>query len=185
MKTQTALALSLAILSLGTARAVDYEIEPSHSFVNFNLSHMKVGKAHGRFSDFSGTVNYSPKSVDASTLEFTIKAASVDTGNKKRDAHLLNRDFFDVVQFPTITFKSKSVSAGKITGDLTMMGVTKEIEVGFSVAGIGMHLGAKKEILGATATFSINRSDFGMKYGLPDAIGDVVEISVSIEALKK
>ena len=185
MKTAIATLAAIAALPFSAASAADYEIEPVGSFVTFNVSHFKVGKAFGRFNDFSGAVSYDPENVAASKLEFTIQAASIDTGFKKRDDHLRNKDFFDVVQFPEITFKSKSVSDGKITGDLTMLGVTKEISAPSDIAGIGTHLGKKKPILGAVATFTVKRSDFGMKFGLPDAIGDEVEITVSIEALEK
>ena len=176
---------ALALTPVLSASGDEYEVDPVNSFVTFNIEHFKVGRAYGRFNQFSGSVTYSPDKVDASKLNFTIKAASIDTGNSKRDDHLRNKDFFDVVQFPEITFNSKSVSGGKITGDLTMLGVKKEISAPFKVVGVGEHPGKKTPLLGATATFTVKRSEFGMKYGLPDALGDEVEITVAIEASKK
>ncbi len=182
----TFLSAAVAALALSSpvASAADYEIDPVGSYVLFNIEHFKVGSCYGRFNEFSGSVSYDPEKVDESTLSFTVKAASIDTGNDKRDDHLRNKDFFDVVQFPEITFTSKSVADGKLTGDLTMMGVTKEITADFEVAGVGTHLGNKKPLLGATATFTVKRSDFGMNYGIDaGALGDEVEMTVAIEAL--
>ena len=168
-----------------SSNAAEYEIESVGSYILFDITHFKVGKAHGRFNDFKGTVTYDPDSLEKSKLDFTIKAASIDTGHKKRDDHLRNKDFFDVVQFPEIQFKSQSVDKGKITGELTMLGKTKTITATYKVNGIGQHFGNKRPLLGAVATFSITRSDFGMKFGLPDALSDQVNITVSIEGLGK
>ncbi len=173
------------ILITFPSNAAEYEIEPVGSYILFDITHFKVGTAHGRFNDFKGTVTYDPNSPEKSKLNFTIKAASVDTGHKKRDDHLRNKDFFDVVQFPEIQFKSQSVDKGKITGQLTMLGKTKSITATYKVNGIGQHFGNKRPLLGAVATFSINRSDFGMKFGLPDALSDRVNIKVSIGGLGK
>jgi len=179
------LCLAIALLIPAAARAGDYVIDSVNSFVNFSLGHMKVGKTHGRFNIFSGKVKYSPTDdIAESTLEFTLQAASLDTGNKKRDAHLVGKNFFKATKFPTITFKSTSVSGDKITGNLTLLGVTKKIEARFQISGLGVLMENKKEILGATATFSIKRSDFGMKHSL-HAIGDDIDITVSIEAQQK
>ena len=185
MKSKILSALALTALSLGAARAADYEIDPVGSYVVFNVSHFGVGACYGRFNEFSGTVSYDKDKPADAKLTFTVKAASIDTGNEKRDDHLRNADFFDVVKFPEIKFVSKSVSGNKLTGDLTMHGVTKEITADVTVTGIGTHLGNKKELLGAVANFTVKRTDFGMKYGVPDAVGDEVKLTVAIEALKK
>lgn len=178
----TLAALALPVLS---GDAAEYEVDPVGSYVLFEVSHFKVGACHGRFNEFSGSIEYDPANPDDSALQFTVKAASIDTGNQKRDDHLRNSDFFDVVKFPEIRFESSSVKGGKVTGELTMHGVTKTITADFDVVGIGQHLGNKKELLGATATFKVKRSDFGMTYGVPDAVGDEVTMRIAVEALRR
>ena len=144
-----------------------------------------ISYAYGRFNAVSGTFAIDEASPAASSCDFTIKTDSVDTADAKRDAHLKQADFFNAAQFPTITFKSKSVKAATakgtydVTGDLKLHGVTKTITVKVE------HSGTAKGMMGGTiagieSTFTIKRSDFGMK-GMIGPVGDDVTITLSAE----
>jgi polyisoprenoid-binding protein YceI len=168
-----------------------YSMDKAHSSIGFSVLHMGLVNVKGFFRDFTGTVNYDAKDVSKSTVEFTAKATSVDTGVAPRDGHLRQDVFFDVAKFPDITFKSTKVEKkGKgwvITGDFTMKGVTKSISFPFNVAGFlpgSDKAGAK---MGATAQTTINRRDYGVNYGgnLPNGaamLSDNIAIDLQIEA---
>src|SRR5258708_5187484 len=123
---------SLFAIQASPAVAHDYAIDQVPSSVTFKAEHMGISWVHGRFNEFSGSVAFDKDNPAKSSFEMTIKAASVDSGNKQRDAHLANADFFDAKQFANITFKSTSVKPAKdgleVEGDLTMHGTTKKIK---------------------------------------------------------
>lgn len=165
----------------------NYKLDGVHSYAFFRVVHLGVTKNYGRFDDVSGSVQVAD-GVPTS-LEVTIKAASVNTGNQKRDDHLRGPDFFNAKQFPAITFKSKEIKKADdgtldVTGDFSLHGVTKSISV--KVGKIG---GPLKDPWGATriggeAMFKIKRSEYGMSF-MPEALADDVEILVSLEATKE
>lgn len=171
-----------------------YSFDKNHSAIGFRVKHMGLVDIPGYFRDFTGTVNFDAKDVTKSTVEFTAKATSVDTGVGGRDNHLRSKDFFEVEKFPEITFKSTKVTKkGKgymLTGDFTMKGVTKSITFPFEISGWlppGERDGGK---MGITAETTINRRDYGVNYGtnLPSGIpslSDDVKIVLLIEAVKK
>lgn len=171
----------------GTSGA--YNFDKAHSFIGFKVRHMGLIEVPGYFRDFTGTVNYDAKDVSKSTVEFTAKATSVDTGVAPRDKHLRSADFFEVEKFPDVTFKSTKVEKkGKnlmVTGDFTMKGVTKSISFPVQIAGwLDNERGTKMGIMGET---SINRRDYGVNYGktLPNGtpeLSDDVKITLQIEA---
>ena len=168
-----------------------YNFDKAHSFIGFKVKHMGLIEVPGFFRDFVGTVNFDAKDITKSTVEFTAKATSVDTGVTGRDNHLRTKDFFEVEKFPDITFKSTKVTKkGKgyiLTGDFTMKGVTKSITFPFQIAGwvpANEKAGAK---MGIVAETSINRRDFGVNYGsnMPNGVpmlSDIVKIDLQIEA---
>ena len=167
-----------------------YSFDKAHSFIGFKVTHMGLIDVPGFFRDFTGTVNYDAKDVSRSTVEFTAKATSADTGVKGRDDHLKKPEFFDVEKYPDITFKSTKVEKkGKnwmLTGDFTMKGVTKSITFPFNIPGF-LPPGERGSKMGITAETSINRRDYGVNYGttLPSgiaAISDNVTITLQIEA---
>ena len=170
-----------------------YTFDKAHSFIGFKVNHMGLIDVPGFFRDFTGTVNYDASDIKKSSVEFTAKVTSIDTGVAGRDKHLRTADFFDVEKFPELTFKSTKVEKkGKnlvVTGDLTMRGVTKQIAIPFQIAGWlpgGERSGPKMGIQGET---TLNRRDFGVNYGnnLPSgiaAIGDNVKVVLQIEAGK-
>ncbi len=179
-----ALALA-AFAAVPAAHAQDtYTIDPVHSSIAFKVKHMMVSDVKGEFETFSGTIKLDPKNPENSSVEVTIEAASVSTNNEKRDGHLKSADFFDVEKFPALTFKSKKVEKKGdqwvATGDLTMHGVTKEIELPFTLSG-PMAIGPGS-VLGVSASTELNRQDYGVSWNKSlDAGGVVVSDKVRIE----
>lgn len=170
-----------------------YNFDKAHSAIGFRVKHMGLVDVPGYFRDFTGTIAYDSKDPAKSSVNFTAKVTSVDTGVSGRDTHLRSVDFFEVEKFPEITFKSTKVEKkGKgwiVTGDFTMKGVTKSISLPFDVTGFlpaDQRSGGK---MGVTASTSINRRDYGVNYGgnLPTGaamISDEVRIDLQIEANK-
>ncbi len=170
-------------VALTAARGDDFTIDNVHSAATFKIGHLGIGWIHGRFNDLAGDFAVADK---AGNFNLTIKADSIDTGVAARDKHLKSPDFFNVKQFPTITFKSTSVKAADgglaVTGDLTMHGVTKSIT--FSLKG-GKTAEFKGQVrIGYTTDLTLKRSDFGMDR-LVGPVGDDVHISFSFEGVKK
>ena len=184
-----AFALTAALsASITTARAADtYGVDAVHSSVVFRVKHMNTSYAWGRFNDLSGSFSLDPAAPAQSKLQFTVKADSVDTGNAKRDQHLKGPDFFNAVQFKTISFVSKSVAkagdAYEVNGDLTVHGVTKPVTVKLTPTGAGKGpTGAA--IAGIEANFTVKQSEFGITK-MAAAIGDDVWVNVSVEGVKQ
>jgi polyisoprenoid-binding protein YceI len=141
----------------------------------------------GKFTDFTIEIVYDDKDVTKSSVNAVIKAASIDTGIERRDAHLRNADFFDVEKFPEITFKSSRIEKrGKnfiAHGTFTMHGVAKEIALPFTINGVHKDAKSGKTTLGATARTTINRKDYGVNFSRPDNptfLGDMVEIELNV-----
>jgi len=186
-------AAALALLTIvSTARAQDtYTIDPVHSSLGFKVKHMMVSDVKGEFQGFSGTITLDPKNIENSSVDVTIDAATISTRNEKRDGHLKSADFFDVEKFPTLTFKSKKVTKkGEqyvLIGDLTMHGVTKEIELPFTLTGpVTLPNGS---VLGVSAATEINRQDFGVSWNKTldsggVVVSDKVRLEIEVEAKK-
>lgn len=172
----------------------NYNFDKAHSFIGFQVSHMGLIEVPGFIRDFTGKVKYDNDDVTRSSVEFTGKMTSIDTGVAPRDNHLRSADFFEVEKFPDVTFKSTKVEKKGdglvVTGDFTMKGVTKQIAIPFKIAGWlpgGERSTTKMGIVGETV---INRRDYGVNYGgdLPNgaaAIGNDVKITLQIEAAKE
>ena len=175
----------------GLSQAATWTSDPAHASVQFAVSHLMVATVRGTFDKFDVTAIIDENDVSRSSVEATIEVASVNTRNEKRDNHLRSADFFDVAKHPTITFKSKAVekvqdNAYKVTGDLTLMGVTKEVvlDVTGSPQAIKDPWGNSR--LGGAATTTINRMDYGLTRNTVlesggVAIGEEVEITIDIE----
>jgi polyisoprenoid-binding protein YceI len=166
-----------------------YSFDKAHSSIGFRVKHMGLVEVPGFFRDFTGTVNYDPKDVTKSTVEFTAKVTSVDTGVAPRDNHLRTADFFEVEKYPDMTFKSTKIEKKDkgliLTGDLTMKGVTKSISFPFNV--VGFLKSERGTRMGATAETVINRKDFGVNYDqkLPNgtpSLSDNITVVLNIEA---
>jgi polyisoprenoid-binding protein YceI len=169
-----------------------WNIDVVHSTVGFTVRHLMVSKVHGYFTKWTGSLAFDEQNPSASHAEASIEVASVDTREPQRDAHLRSGDFFEVEKFPTMTFKSTKLEpAGdrfKVTGDLTLRGVTKPVVLDVEYGGRSKHP-QMGERAGFSATTSINRKDFGVAFnqvldngGL--ALSDKVEIHLEIEATK-
>lgn len=185
--------VALALTGSANAAAETWDIDTSHSNVGFTVRHNVIAKVYGRFSDFDGTLTLDPANLGATVVDVTIQAASVDTDNEKRNNHLKTPDFFDVAKYPTITFKSTAVTpkdkeTGVVKGDLTINGVTKPVELAYTVIGFTDAWGGQRA--GFEATGSINRKEFNVNWnkaldngGL--VVSDKVEITLQVEAVKK
>ena len=173
--------------------AGEYKIDPAHSTIGFAVRHYEINWVDGRFKDFEGTIRYDDKDVTKSSVEFTAKSTSIDTGVEARDKHLRTADFFEVEKYPTLSFKStrverKGKDAYVLHGDLTMKGVTKPVQLPFSV------VGAVKDPRGNTrfgvaAQTKVNRRDYGINFGGPMtggglSIGDEVSIKLNLEVVQ-
>jgi len=187
---------ALVVLTVPTsALASDWNIDSDHSAAHFKVQHMMIADVLGSFRDLQGFALIDGKDITRSSIEVTINASSIDTGVEKRDVHLKSADFFDTEKYPTITFKSKRVKKAwgnklKVVGDLTLHGITKEVEL----LVYGPSDGAKdpwgNTRKGAKATTVINRKDFGIVWnatldngGL--LIGEQVDITIDLELIEK
>jgi polyisoprenoid-binding protein YceI len=183
-----ALSLALLLPALALAAPAVYKADADHSNVGFTIRHF-VSNVPGRFGDFEGTIKYDRESPAASSVEFTVKTASIDTGNADRDNHLRGPDFFDVQKFPTMTFTSTKVTPKgadtlDVTGNFTLHGVTKQITV--PVKFLGTVKTPRGEKAGFETSFTINRKEYGVNWNnIMDSgpvLGDEVKISIDIEA---
>lgn len=172
--------------SQATGESGTYSFDKAHSVIGFKVKHNSLIEIPGFFRDFSGTINYDAKDISKSTVEFTAKVTSIDTGVSARDNHLRSKDFFEIEKFPDITFKSTKVEkSGKgwtVTGDFTMKGVTKSISFPFNIAGFMPPSARSGTRMGATAATKLNRRDYGIVYGTAATIADEISIDIQVEA---
>ena len=184
--------LALAIIvclssgQMAFGEADTYVTDTSHTLVGFTVRHLVISKVRGKFNDFTGTITYDEQDITKSALQGSIKVSSIDTDNEKRDKHLRSADFFDVENHPEITFASKRIEKKDdgyvMIGDLTIRGVTKEVEMPFALTGKMTHQG--KTRIGFEASLRINRKDFGVAYHkVTDSGGLVVSDTVDIELI--
>lgn len=181
-------ALSFGVGIGSDVRADDYVIDAVHSGVSFQISHVGLSYIQGRFNDFSGKFTIDTSDPSKSSFALTIKAESVDTNNSKRDEHLRSPDFFNVKQFPAITFTSTAVKAidggYEVTGDLTMHGETRPITFSLK-GGKTAEFPPKVTRTGfTTSQIVLKRTDFGVGKPMP-ILGDEVYIAISFEGTKK
>ena len=183
--------VGVASLAHAAAFAAEYKIDPVHSFALFKVKHMGASYVYGQFTAIAGSIAFDAANPEASSVEVTIKTESVTTHNVARDRHISGPDFFSVKEFPVLTFKSSSwKEAGEntyaVTGDFTLLGVTKTITATVEHVGNGMMRG--KQIAGFHTVFSIDRSEFGMHYGIAPGgggLGKDIAITVSVESIKQ
>ena len=180
------LATLIAAASFSAQAADKYDIDPTHTQVQFTYNHLGFSNITGRFDEVKGDFLFDAADPTKSSVSITIPVASISTGVAKLDEHLLKADFFDATQFPTATFKSTGVTAageGKlaVAGDLTIHGVTRPVVLDVTINGIGEHPMRKLPAAGFDATATIKRSDFGVGAYVP-AVGDEVTLSITVEA---
>lgn len=185
-----------AVLTIPAAAATStWQIDPAHTAAGFAVKHLMISTVRGQFKGITGTINWDDQDITKSTVDVTIDSTTVDTSEPMRDKDLKSEKFFDVAKYPTITFKSKkveAVSAGKlkITGDLTIHGVTKEavLDVEGPTAPVKDPWGNNR--VAASATTKVNRQDYGVKWnanmdGGGVVVGDDVNITIDLEMTKK
>jgi polyisoprenoid-binding protein YceI len=170
-----------------------WNIDAAHSGLNFSIRHMVFAKVRGRFTKFTGTVEIDDGDFGRSTVEAKIEASSIDTGTAERDAHLRSPDFFDVEKFPELRFRSNRIEEVeknhfKMSGELTIHGVTKEVVLDLEATGTGTDPWGN-ERRGFAAKTSLDRKDFGLKWNQAleaggVLVGDRVEIELDIQAVK-
>lgn len=170
-----------------------WSVDKAHSTATFKIRHL-MANVTGNFRDFDANINIDRANPAASSVEFTIQAASIDTGNTNRDEHLRSPDFFEVTKYPAITFKSTSIKAKSktdfdVTGDLTMRGVTKRVTLPVSFLGFGKD-GRGNEKAGFEIETTLNRKDYGIVWNrdLDEGgvlLGDDVKVTIDLEVGKK
>jgi polyisoprenoid-binding protein YceI len=181
-----AILVSIA-LPLSAFAADSYTVDPLHTFPRFRINHLGFSTMQGRFDKTTGKVTLD-RAAKTGSVELAIETASVSTGFVKRDDHLKSPDFFNAAEFPTITYKSTAIhfkgdTPSSVEGNLTISGVTKPVTFTIDAFNCGANPMNKKEECGADASADIKRSDFGVKYGVPN-IGDDVKLVLEIEAIK-
>lgn len=170
-----------------------WALDPAHSSVDFSIRHMMIANVKGAFHNFSATIEADPTDLTTATIEFTVDTASVDTRNKDRDAHLVSADFFDVENFPNLTFRATNIEKNdegeyNVTGDLTLHGVTKQETFAVTFEGQGKDPWGNEKV-GFSATGSVNRSDYGLTWNAAletggVLVGDKVKINLQLQAAK-
>lgn len=183
-----AIFLLVTMFAVPQLHAAQYQLDTSHSSVVFKAKHMDIGYIYGMFLDYSGTATYSPEQPQNTTLSLTIQTDSIFTNQRKRDNHLKSPDFFSAKQYPAITFNSTSVepvdeSTLRVTGNLTMHGVTKEMTTEVSLTGSGK--GPQGNFRrGFKTTFTINRLDYKIDF-MPNAISQEIPVIVTGELIRQ
>jgi polyisoprenoid-binding protein YceI len=162
-----------------------WTIDPSHSRVEFSIRHMGIASIRGSFADFDGVIN----GGEAPRISGAIRVASVDTRDEARDGHLQSPDFFDAERHPEITFAATRIEPGKVVGDLTIRGVTREVELDARVTGAGTDPWGN-ERLGLELEGEIDRHDFGVSWNTPLPtggllLGDTVRLTAGFSAVKE
>ncbi|MGF6711530.1 polyisoprenoid-binding protein YceI [Luteibacter sp. W1I16] len=181
-----ALAALLATAGTAVAAPVTYTLDPGHTMVLFSWNHFGFSNPTANLGQVQGTLVYDEKDPSKATVEATLPLAGLDSFVPKLDEHLKSADFLDAAKYPTVTFKStKVVPAGKgklkVTGDLTVHGVTKPVTLDVSLNKVGPHPMMKVQTVGFDATTTIKRSDFGVGAYVPN-VSDEIKIRITTEA---
>ena len=204
LKTLTAKSRGLglgALLLLGTtsgmstvttAEPADFVLDPAHTYITFFVSHIGYSDMPGMFLESSGSFSYDEEKQELMNATVTVKTDSVFTNHEKRDEHLRSADFLNTSEFPEMTFVAKTTekisdTEGKLTGDLTLLGVTKPITLDVRLNKAGNYpFGDGHYAVGIDATGTFKRSDFGMSYGVDGGIvGDDIKLVIGIEGTRQ
>jgi len=166
-----------------------YKSEATHAYITFQYLHQGYARPTLRWNEFDATVNLDATNPNNSTLSVTIDAASIDSGVEKFDDHLVSADFFDVENHPEITFNSTALNElrtgfGTVAGELTMKGITKQIELAVTLNKVGENFQSKKPMIGISATTQLKRSDWDLGKYTP-LVGDDVDINIEVEFVKE
>ncbi len=187
------IAVLSSLLLASPGKADKWNVDVAHSTLSFEITHMVISKAKGRFTDFNGVINFEGEDIAKGSVEITAKTASVDTDNEDRDEHLRSAEFFETEKYPVMSFKSTKVGEVKegkfaLTGDLTIKDVTKEVTFDCIFRGVVNDPWGNTRT-GFSAVTTINRQDFNVAWssvleGGGLTLGNDVEIKLEIEAIK-
>lgn len=186
-KSFIAVLAAIALMGSTSLNAAVYKVDVSHSTVGFKIKHMMISTVSGKFNEFSGTYDLDKGQFKA--LKGTIKTASIDTEIAKRDDHLRSADFFDAAKYPEITFAMTSATKDKMTGDLTIHGVTKKVTLNIEMGGtVEDPWGNMRS--GFVLTGKVNRKDFGLNWNKAIeaggvVVGDEVKLVIEIEGIEE
>lgn len=187
--TKTLLALTLAAASLGVqAQSATYAIDPTHTFVTFEVTHFGTSTNRGRFDRKNGSVTLD-KTAKTGAVDITFETASVNTGTAAFDRHLQGRDFFNSAEHPTARFVSDRFvfngdKVGEVSGQLTLLGKTQPVTLKAQRFNCFDHPMLKREVCGGDFETTIQRSQWGMGYGIP-GIPDAVRLVIQVEAVRQ
>lgn len=194
MKKLTYIFLAIVFIITSAASQTGWKIDPAHSNVEFTVTHLIISEVTGRFTEFEGVLTQTKEDFSGSSIDATINVKSINTDNEKRDKHLLTPDFFNYEKFPTITFKSASFKSNgknkfKITGDLTINGITKPVTLETTFKGETKDSYGNTRV-GFKALTSINRFDYDVKWNAPLetgglVVGKTVDITLNIQLIKE
>ena len=182
------LTAALALTASAGAQTTTWQIDPNHTAAQFSVRHLGISTVRGAFTKVSGSVTYDPANPGKTLIDVTIDANSMDTRVEMRDNDLRSPNFFDAAKFPTLTFKSKRTEADgpgklKVTGDLTIHGVTKEVALDVDGPSAPMKDPRGNQHMGASATTKINRQDFGVSAD-KGMVGDDISITIDVELVQ-
>lgn len=181
---------AIALLSFTLPFANSWKSDSVHSRFGFSVTHMGIANFNGSFKDYKISITNNAADFSDAVVELTAEVKSIDTDNEMRDEHLKGADFFDATKFPQLTFKSTSfkktgAKTYKVTGDLTLHGVTKPVTLDAVLVGTAVHPQSKKDLVGFKVSGTIKRTDFGIATGFPTAaLSDEVAIAGDFEFIK-
>jgi polyisoprenoid-binding protein YceI len=184
-----AFVLALFLPTAAKAAADKYVYDPVHTQIMFSVSHLGFSFPHGKFNKFSGGFTFDQENPEAAQADITIDTDSLDMDSADWEKHLKSPDFFNVEKFPAMRFKStKVVKTGEktadVTGDFTLLGVTKPVTLHVAFNKAGVHAFNKNHIAGFSLSGTLKRSDFGMTYALP-LVGDDVNLIIQVEGIRQ
>lgn len=176
---------ALLVSSVATF-AQSWKVDKAHAKVGFTVTHMMLSEVDGNFKSFDATITSSKEDFSDAVIELSADINTVDTDNDMRDGHLKGEDFFNTAKFPMLTFKSKSIAkvSGnkyKVTGDLTMRGVTKAVTLDMAITGPVINQKSQKKMIGVKVSGTINRSDFSVGKAPAAVVSEEVEIKANGE----
>lgn len=184
-----ALAALLASSTTAMAAAEPYKLDPSHTTLAFLVDHIGYAKTLGYFSDVTGSFSYDADTGQASDITITVNTDSLQSDNKARDKHLRSKDFLNTGKHPQMTFSADAATiregeSAEIAGQLQLLGETRPLTLSVTLNKTGDYpFGHKRFTLGISARASLQRSDFGMDYGVANGlVGDTVDIIIETEA---
>jgi polyisoprenoid-binding protein YceI len=180
---------ALAAALAGVASGQTYNIDPAHSQAIFEVNHMGFSQQRGTFSGVTGKITLD-RAARKGTIDVTIDTTTVRTSDARLDTRVRGEDFFNVAKYPTMTFKSSNLTFDGdrlvgADGELTMLGITKPVKLTVANFVCGLHPLTKNPLCGAEVTTTIKRSEWGMSWGVPKAVGDDVKLAIPVEAYRE